>query len=109
MSALPPPIPADMSSGGEAVWDWADRMSRFTQDNARRSQLTRDLAVRSCGGCRSWMTKGCRRERPGGTSGRSTGPAASDAPCSDYVEKTSTTRHRDRLRAELASLEQRIG
>ena len=101
----PPAIPADMSTDGREVWDWADRMSRFTQDNARRSRILRDVAKRTCGDCSRWMTRACVRERSGGLTGRSPGPSSEAHPCSAYAEKGSTTTRRESLRAELAILE----
>jgi hypothetical protein len=102
---VPPTIPADMSTDGREVWDWADRMSRFTQDNARRSRILHDVARRTCGDCSRWMTRACVRERSGGLTGRSTGPSSEAHPCSEYAEKGSTTTRRESLRAELAILE----
>jgi hypothetical protein len=99
-------VPAPPAQGeADAAWGWADRFSEAIHARARAAQLRADILMQRCGDCSAWMTKSCPRERPGGMSGRSTGPSANDPICRSFRESARSAKLREERRAELARIE----
>lgn len=97
-----PPFPAQVSSSGTEIWDWAANLSEWAERLQRIRELKADIARVDCGGCELWMTRKCPRER--NINGHNHGPSMYGSPCSQYAEKASTAALRQKRRGELAAL-----
>jgi hypothetical protein len=96
-------LPAQVSSDGREVWDWAARFSQAVHRQARIAELGAQIRKVTCGDCSRWMkSRECPRER--NVNGWNRGPSCEDVPCGIFSEDGRSTRLRDEWRAELAAL-----
>lgn len=106
MTNATPALPGDLTGNGQAVWDWADKMSAHTQRLHEIRTLRAKLLETGnrCGDCTKWMkSRECPAERNVG--GMSRGPSAGSMKCGAYVETARATKRREEILAKLATLE----
>lgn len=105
-----PKLPQHISPDGREVWDLADRLSQHTQLLHRRRELESAIRTgpRECGSCTKWMTRDCPREAHDNRKGHSVGPSAKSPTCGEYEMKDYDAKRLDGLRAELASVVERL-
>jgi hypothetical protein len=101
-----PQAPQQISPDGREVWDWADRLSEYTQRLHRRRELAARIraAETECGSCIKWMTRSCPRERHDNQRGRSVGPSSRDLKCQEFAMSASHEKHLAAAREEYAAL-----
>jgi len=105
-----PKLPADISSDGREVWDWAAEFSAHVhrQDEIRRLSADIIRIGRRCGDCRKWMkSRECPRER--NVNGRNQGPSGEAPTCNQFVECHFATARRAELSEKLAALKSEEG
>lgn len=101
-----PALPADLAGNGQAVWDWADKMSAHTQRLHEIRTLRAQLLTTGnrCGDCSKWMkSRECPAER--NVDGMSRGPSANSHKCSAFEESLRSQARRAELTLKLAGFE----
>ncbi|AXQ70046.1 hypothetical protein HOU03_gp222 [Caulobacter phage CcrSC] len=108
MSAPAPP--GDLVGNGDAVWGWADRLSRHTHDLHKSRELWQQIVQGDmfCGSCRLWMTKSCPREHNDGLSGYSRGPSSGALKCSQYQISPSAAKLLEERKAQYQEVSLRL-
>jgi len=91
----------------EGIFDWADKFSKHTQRLFRMRELQTEIRKIGtvCGGCNSWMTRECPREK--NINGRNYGPSCESlvSGCQLFSLKSWDATRKEQLRQELADLE----
>jgi hypothetical protein len=103
MSDNPPSLPRDISPDGREIWDWAAKLSAYTQSVHEIRRLANDIARigKRCGDCDKWMkSRECPAER--NINGLSRGPSCEGFICSQFIEAASATKRRAELQEQLA-------
>jgi hypothetical protein len=91
----------------EAIFAWADKFSEHTYRLHRMRELRADINKIGtvCGGCNSWMTRACPRER--NVNGMNHGPSCESlvGSCPIFTLKSWYAKRKDELTEELKTLE----
>ena len=79
----------NISSDEHEIWDWAEKLSTYTQLLQRRRELKAKIIDIQliCGSCIYWMTKTCPYETTDIHTGRNKGPSAAKSKCNKFVMK----------------------
>lgn len=101
-----PKLPAEISSDGREVWDWARKLSEASARAHKIRELRSEIARigTRCGDCDKWMkSRECPKEH--NVKGWSRGPSSEAYICLEFLEKKWATDLRNSRMAELVELE----
>ncbi len=78
------------------------------KDELRKS--TRNMAdiLSTCGSCRMWMTKSCKKERHNNTTGRNYGPSSETIKCSDFAISQLSAKSVHLIEIKVTDLQKRL-
>lgn len=94
--------PQEISSDGREVWDWALRLSEYTQRIQRARELRKAISdcENTCGSCTKWMTDACPRESRDRLGRKVGGPSCNAVKCGQFVMQQYDVKRLAGLRSE---------
>ena len=92
------------------VFAFANSFSEIAhlKDELRKSTRNMTDILSTCGSCRMWMTKACKKERHDNTTGRNYGPNSITIKCGEFEISQLSAKSVNTAKLHIADLQQKL-